>query len=321
MEAEEPFVAPSEEKRLSKTLISVLVVLGVSVSWTSASQFTKLALHDEFKAPYFIVWFNTNLMMLCYPFYLVVSCRKSWKTIRQETFDCDRTLLEWLWVTVTLLTLWTMANVLFSVSLGRISASASTSLISCNVFVVFLLSKCFLDERYTVTKSISTVLGVIGVIVICCDKEFAGDVVGVVSVMLAAFSSAMYKVVFKKIVGQAGLGQVSLLMSLLGALNLLLNVIPITLLWYVDVEVITLHNIPWFYLIGSAVLSLTYNFVVNLSIALITPLFVSIGALLGIPLNMIVDILMNNMVVSPTFLVGSILITVSVAINLNYRKK
>jgi solute carrier family 35 protein F3/4 len=54
--------------------IGALIVVGVAVSWAGATQFSKSALSDKpstFYAPYFIVWFNTNFMIFCYPVYVL----------------------------------------------------------------------------------------------------------------------------------------------------------------------------------------------------------------------------------------------------------
>ncbi|CAD5234675.1 unnamed protein product [Bursaphelenchus xylophilus] len=319
-ECSEPFVSPKNVRSVKTVLISTAVILGVSFSWTLASQLTKSCFHDDFHAPFFIVWFNTNFMMLCYPCYLLFSIGKSWGKIKTETFDkenANQRSLHVITIAFILYTLWTSANVLFSFSLGRLSASASTSLISSNVFMVFILSRVFLNEEYTLRKTLSTALAVIGVVIISCDKEFAGDLLGMVSIIFAAFFASLYRVIFKKVVGNARLGRVSFVLSLLGFLNLILNVIPVILLYILNVEIINLHKIPWYYVIGSALLNMTYNFVVNFSIALITPLFVTIGALFGIPLNMIIDILFNGMQISYGFIIGSALILTSLIINLN----
>lgn len=51
-------------------------MLAVAFSWALSTQFTKTALalnRKYFYAPYFMVWFNTNFMIACYPAYLLVA--------------------------------------------------------------------------------------------------------------------------------------------------------------------------------------------------------------------------------------------------------
>lgn len=47
-------------------------MLAVAFSWTLSTQFTKsiwIINSEYFYAPYFMVWFNTNFMIACYPIY------------------------------------------------------------------------------------------------------------------------------------------------------------------------------------------------------------------------------------------------------------
>lgn len=152
-----------------------------------------------------------------------------------------------------------------------------------------------------------------GVILISLDKEFTANKVGVILVVVSAFTAALYKVsvpfaynhnlcnhfqvLFKKINGDATLSQVSLFMTILGLIDLTLNLIPTIILVLTKVEKVGFAYIPWWPLIGSALLGLckftfeetimvlVFNFLVNFGIALLNPLVISIGMLCGIPLN------------------------------------
>lgn len=55
-------------------IVGILIVIGVAVSWSGATQFSHRALNidaNDFYAPYFMVWFSTNFMILCYPAYII----------------------------------------------------------------------------------------------------------------------------------------------------------------------------------------------------------------------------------------------------------
>lgn len=95
----------------------------------------------------------------------------------------------------------------------------------------------------------------------------------------------MIQVFFKKINGHATLGQVSLFMTLLGLLNLFINIVPSVILVVFKIDHIEWWAVPWLPLAGSALLGLVYNFLVNFGIALLSPLVISIGMLCGIPIN------------------------------------
>ena len=56
-----------------QVISGLLIVVGVATSWAGATQFSKSALSETatFYAPYFLVWFSTNFMILCYPVHVV----------------------------------------------------------------------------------------------------------------------------------------------------------------------------------------------------------------------------------------------------------
>ena len=67
--------------------------------------------------------------------------------------------------------------------------------------------------------------------------------------------------------------------------------------------VLTLHltkvedlstEIPWEFICTSSVLSVVFNFSINFGIAYTYPLFISLGTVLGIPINGVVDLLARH---------------------------
>lgn len=78
-----------------------------------------------------------------------------------------------------------------------------------------------------------------------------------------------------------------LFLSLLG-LVCTVTLWPIVLiLHFLDIEPLT--NIPWKYLCASSALGVVFNFSINFGIAYTFPLFISLGTVLGIPLNALFD--------------------------------
>ncbi len=94
---------------------------------------------------------------------------------------------------------------------------------------------------------------------------------------------------FKRVVGDANIKEVSIFLSCLGVLNLLTLWPIFEILYFTNEELITWNMIPWQYLCGGAVLGLIFNFLINFGIAITFPLFISLGTLLGIPVNALVD--------------------------------
>jgi solute carrier family 35 protein F3/4 len=158
---------------------------------------------------------------------------------------------------IPFLILWVIANYTFGYSLGRISASAASSIMSTNTAMVCILSSLLLHENTTIEKVLAVFFAISGVTVIALDKEFAGDWIGIVLVICSALSAALYKVLFKKFNGNGTLGQVSLFMTFLGLINLFVNVIPSIILALLRVDKIEWDYVPWLALSGSALLGLS----------------------------------------------------------------
>ncbi|KAI6244052.1 hypothetical protein M3Y99_00074900 [Aphelenchoides fujianensis] len=175
--------------QLRLLLTRVAVVLGVAISWACATQFTKSALNidpSRFFAPYSLVWFNTSFMSICYPVFLVYSLsfekRKFAEINRHSALifsPSGFSVPAFLKNVLPFLVLWVLANYSFGQSLGRISASAATSIMSSNAAMVCVLSSLLIKEPFTIEKVLAVVFAIGGVIVISLDREFAGDWIGI----------------------------------------------------------------------------------------------------------------------------------------------
>jgi hypothetical protein len=53
-----------------KLLWGIAIVLGIAVSWVGSTQATKSTYSSDFKATFFIVWFSTCWMVVCFPIYI-----------------------------------------------------------------------------------------------------------------------------------------------------------------------------------------------------------------------------------------------------------
>ena len=98
----------------------------------------------------------------------------------------------------------------------------------------------------------------------------------------------------------------ALFLSILGAFSTLILFPVILLLHFTGVE--TLYHIPWNYVIGSSILGTVFNFLINFGIAYTYPLFISLGTVLGIPINAIIDALVNKVDLLNWKITGAVLI-------------
>ncbi|CAI4221553.1 unnamed protein product [Auanema sp. JU1783] len=304
-------------------ILSLIVIIAVALSWSLTTQFSQTALKIDtkhFNAPYCMMWFNTNFMILCYPTYILYEMFRK-KKIRdffrhaQEVFGpYGLTPFQLLFRVLPFLLLWIGANYCAARALLYVSASIATSISSCNAAFVYILGILLLGDKFIWMKAVSVVFAVAGVAVISLGiKGSSGDQqwLGIMLSVISAMSAAVYKVLFKRMLGSADLGQVSLFMSCLGYLNFSLNWVMPVILTQTGVELIEWKYVPWLPMCGAAVLSLTFNFLINFGIALLHPLVISIGMLLGIPSNTVIDIIFRHVTVTGYFLGGTSLIAIS----------
>ncbi|PIC23889.1 hypothetical protein B9Z55_017428 [Caenorhabditis nigoni] len=252
------------------------IVALVAITWCLTTQFSKIALSfdkENFNAPYFMMWFNTNLMLLCFPVYVIVDkirSRRSVGDIVGETFQTfgkkKGFSIRNMFVYVTpFVFFWVGANYPYVRALLLITPSVATSISACNAAFFF-----------------SVALAIGGVAVISFDNEMKIEWLGILLSFLSAFTTAVYKVSFKKIIGNASLGDVSLFMTCLGFLNLIINWIPLLILALTGAETLHFAYAPWGPMVGAALLSI-------------------IGMLLGIPLNILIDIIFRSLDVTTLF--------------------
>lgn len=294
-----------------RTLQGLLIVVGIAGTWVGSTQFIKSTYTKKFNAPWFVMWFKTSWMSLSYPvvsicFRFVTGC--SFKNIfdKAQTVFGDRGVCP-----TTLLTrclpfviLWCACNYMYVRALSVLSATDVTALFSSAPVFVYLLSLILLrDDIFKWRCLFATAISVAGIVVIAYSNGFSGpSAVGIILAVGAAVLAAVYKVSFKVSIGDAKIHQVSLFLTCLGLINLL-GLWPIMeIMHFTRYEHIEWNAVPWPYLCACAVLSVMFNFLINFGIAFTFPLFISLGTVLGIPLNAVVDTIARG--VEFTFLKG-----------------
>ncbi|KAL3111526.1 hypothetical protein niasHT_017445 [Heterodera trifolii] len=314
---------PLASSNIRQFMINFLVIVGVAVSWALAVQFRKSTLvidPTHFYAPFSLVWLSTAFMTICLPVFLLFAF-VSGKNVRMEQRNALKVLRSpnhgqfsiWhsLLCPLLFLALWTAINYAYAQALGLISAGAASSIMSASTALVWVLSWALLRERFSTLKFVAVLVAMVGVLLVALDNEFAANGLGICLAIFSTVLASFYKVLFKLCIGNATLGQVSLFMTVLGVQNLLLNTPLCALFVHLGWDRVEWAHVPWSPLIGSALLGLVFNFLVNFGIALLNPLVISIGMLFGMPLSACIDVLFRAMPISVLFLIGSLLITLS----------
>ncbi|GMR33191.1 hypothetical protein PMAYCL1PPCAC_03386 [Pristionchus mayeri] len=308
-----------DEIRISKRtfLISLIVIFGVAVSFTASSQFSKYALDidsESFNAPYFMLWFSTTWMITCFPVFLIYNLIRG--SGFKESLKHSAPVLggSWLWGflrVLLFLVLWSGSNYSYTKALTFVSSSIAASISSCNAAFVWVLAMILLKDKFVIPKLLAVIFAIGGVVLISLDDQINAPWLGIVLALASAILAALYKVLFKYVLGDASLGQVSLFLSCLGLLNLILNAIPTFLLIFFGAEYLNVATVPWAALVGSAALGLLFNFLIAFGIALLHPLVIAVGMLVGIPMNTVVDIVLGQVSATLLFILGSVCIVVS----------
>ena len=86
---------------------------------------------------------------------------------------------------------------------------------------------------------------------------------------------------------------------------------PIVLiLHYTDYEHMSWDTLPWNFLAGTGGMGLVFNFLINFGVALTYPLFISLGTVLGIPINAGADALFREQGFGRFKIIASVMIVI-----------
>ncbi|XP_069911642.1 solute carrier family 35 member F3 isoform X3 [Oryctolagus cuniculus] len=281
--------------QLRKIFWGVAVVLCVCSSWAGSTQLAKLTFR-KFDAPFTLTWFATNWNFLFFPLYYAGHiCKSAEKqSVKQRFRECCRffgdnglTLKVFFTKAAPFGVLWTLTNYLYLHAIKKINTTDVSVLFCCNKAFVFLLSWIVLRDRFMGVRIVAAILAIAGIVMMTyADGFHSHSVIGIALVVGSASMSALYKVLFKLLLGSAKFGEAALFLSILGVFNILfITCIPV-ILYFTKVEYwSSFDDIPWGNLCGFSVLLLTFNIVLNFGIAVTYPTLMSLGIVLSVPVN------------------------------------
>lgn len=179
---------------------------------------------------------------------------------------------------------------MYTSALTFASASVVTAVFSSAPVFVFILSYFILNEFFTLLKLFAVLCSILGVVLIAYSQGFHSfSIIGVSFATGSAILAALYKVNLKKVLGEAGMAPTAVYLGLLGAINMFIFWPIIILLDVLGVEAISTMEVPWSTLVLHSVGYLFFNSFVNYGIIYTSPLFISIGTIIGIPLSILAD--------------------------------
>ncbi|XP_067877802.1 solute carrier family 35 member F4 [Heterodontus francisci] len=285
---------------LGRLLRGLALAACLAASWAGTTQLAKAALRD-LDAPFFIAWHSTSWNLLLFPMYCVsrlLTSRERRSPLKQFS-ECSHFLREDVFSLRSLLKqtapfniLWMLSNYLYLMALRNISTTDTSALFCCNKAFVFLLSWIVLKDRFMGVRIVAVILSITGIVMIAYADGFRRDsIVGVALVVGSASTSALYKVLFKLLLGSVRFGEVTLFLTALGTFNLLFFTWVSVVLYVTRVEHWpSARDLPWDQLCGLAALLLVFNVLVNCGVAVTFPALVSLGVFLSIPVNAATDV-------------------------------
>ncbi|XP_065678037.1 solute carrier family 35 member F4 isoform X1 [Hydra vulgaris] len=305
---------PSSSKKLCgcsastiKVMTGIVIVILIAMSSTGATQTGKSVFSNNFRAPFFTTWVSTCFMAITYPVFMIsLLFKKSAFRLRSflqksellfgsQGFCVQRLFYFSLRYTLPFCVLWLLTNYLYYLSLEKLLPGTTTAVFSSSSCFVYIFSLIFLKDSFYVIRLISILLSIGGIVVFSYTLGFGSvNTYGILYIVLSSIGAASYQVSFKRVIGSPSGCQVALFLTVLGSLCFLLFWPVVLIIAYYEYEVIEFSKIPWGFLIGTSLFGVVFNFLINFGISLTFPLFISIGALLGIPFNAVVDALFRG---------------------------
>ncbi|XP_011496273.1 PREDICTED: putative thiamine transporter SLC35F3 isoform X3 [Ceratosolen solmsi marchali] len=274
----------------------------------------------SYNAPFFTTWFCTNWTVLYFPVYFITQIIKSKCSTPSEIITeslrgfRDKGLSGGRFLTRCSLFcgLWVATNYMYIHSLRILLATDVMTLFATNVACVYLLSWVILHEQFVGVRIVAVILCDTGIALLAYMDGITGSPTlgGVVLAASAAAGSAVYKVLFKKVIGDTTFGEISLFFSIIGICNAAL-LWPICLvLYFSGVEYILWEKFPWIVLLAASILHLAANMLGNFSIAVTYNLFVTLGLITAVPVSAALDVILYGAHFMGMKLAGMILIAI-----------
>ncbi|XP_053155278.1 putative thiamine transporter SLC35F3 isoform X2 [Hemicordylus capensis] len=334
--------------QLKKFFWGVVVVLGVCFSWSGSTQLAKLTFKKfdaPFTLTWFATNWNFLFFPLYYIGHVLKSAEKQspqqrYRECCQFFGDNGLTLKAFFTKAAPFGVLWTLTNYLYLHAIKKINTTDVSVLFCCNKAFVFLLSWIVLRDRFMGVRIVAAILAIAGIVMMTyADGFHSHSVIGIALVVGSASMSALYKVqngnaelclfvqqdtqmkefntvhffysqaLFKLLLGSAKFGEAALFLSVLAVFNILFVTFIPVILYFTKVEYWSSFDaIPWGSICGFSVLLLTFNILLNFGIAITYPTLISLGIVLSVPVNAVVDHYSSDIVFNSVRVIAIVII-------------
>ncbi|CAH1776197.1 unnamed protein product [Owenia fusiformis] len=317
--------------KLRSAICGLVLMLITAVSWVGMTQFAQLTYNPlTYQAPFFLVYFSTSWLVIFYPLYSIgallytkgqISLKETFREgINKYRSETDCFIPFKLLGQLSLFCLiWTVTNYMYvrALNMYNIQPVDVVSLFATSPSFVYLLSWIILHEKFIAIRIVAVIFSITGVIMMAYVDGFGSPSMwGVIIAVGAATGSAVYKVLFKKILGEVTYCQVSIFFTFLGLCNIVIMWPILLAVYYSNGEPMDWNNMPWGYLSGSAALALLFNLVVSFGIGITHEAFIQLGLALAVPFCVVVDLVWRNIQFDGMKIAAIVLICLGFLINM-----
>jgi len=226
--------------------------------------------------------------------------------------------------------LWYLANYFVAACLEYTTVSSSTILTStCSVFTL-LFGALFGVERFTVRKLLAVLASLAGIVMISgidfsgksTDDEHRGDfpqktfrdlIIGDALALVSAVMYGLYAVFMKKRIGDESRISMPVFFGLVGFFNVIFLWPGFIILHYTGIERFELPPTTRVtaIILTNSVASLVSDLAWAYAVLLTSPIVVTVGLSMTIPLSLIGQIIINSQTTSPLYWIGAAMVVLS----------
>ncbi|XP_073952171.1 solute carrier family 35 member F3 isoform X2 [Choristoneura fumiferana] len=299
------------------------VIHGTSTESSSPFNYTtKLQTRNLYNAPFFTAWFCTNWLIFFYPIYMIVMLiHNKCKSANDIVYDAFRDFREKGFTFARFISrcglfclLWVVTIYMYTYSLKILLSTDVVVLFATNVSCIYLLSWVILHEQFVGVRIVAAILCDTGIALLAYMDGITGSSTlgGVVLAACAAAGFAIFKVLFRKVMGEVNTGQRALFFSIVGVVSLAL-LWPVCLALYLTGSELLpppQQRMPWLQLLAASLALLVFHLVFQFGNIVTYNIFVSLALITAVPVSAGLDVVLYGVQFEGMKLAGIVLIAV-----------
>ncbi|KAI7346599.1 hypothetical protein KC320_g7751 [Hortaea werneckii] len=240
------------------------------------------------------------------------------------------TVPETAWLSLEFCFIWFIANYFVAACLEYTTVASSTILTSTAGVFTLIFGTMFGVEKFTLRKLLGVLASLAGIVLISSmdlsgtntDDEHRGDfpdksareiAIGDALAFLSAIMYGLYAVFMKKRIDDESRVNMPLFFGLVGLLNVLLLWPGFIILHFAGIETFEMPPSAWVttIILCNSLASLVSDLFWAYAVLLTSPIVVTVGLSMSIPLSLIGQIVLNSQTTSPIYWIGALVVVLS----------